>query len=70
VCNFDTYECDFDTNECGFQSHESNFDTYEYDTHECDNDRHECILCTQSVIFTCIVILTRTNVITTVTTKI
>jgi hypothetical protein len=57
---------------CGFHSHESNFGTHacEYDTHECDNDTHECDLYTQSIIFTLIVMLTRTNVITKLTTVI
>jgi hypothetical protein len=55
----------------GFHTHETKFDTYEceYDTHECDNDTHECNLCTQSEIYTRMVILTHTNVITTLTTE-
>jgi hypothetical protein len=58
--------------ESAFYTHESNFDTYafEYDTHECDNDTLECDFYTQSVISTIIGILTRTNMITILTTVI
>jgi hypothetical protein len=56
--------------ECSFRSHESNFDTYasEFDTYEWDNYTLEGDLYTQSVFSTRIVILIRTNVITTLKT--
>jgi hypothetical protein len=83
-CDSNTRECDFTRKvwfytqsvilhaECGFHSHESSFDTYayDYDTAKCDNDTHECYLCKQSIISTRIVFMTRTNVITTLTTDI
>jgi hypothetical protein len=58
--------------EYGFHTHESNFYTYasECDTHECDNDTLKCDFHTQSVISTHIVILTRKNANTILTTVI
>jgi hypothetical protein len=71
-CDFDTNECDYDTHDCDFNTHIRDFDTYEcdYDTYECENDTFECDFYMQSVISTRIVILTRTNVITTLLTVI
>jgi hypothetical protein len=54
--------------ECGCYSHKSSFDTVacKNDTHDCENDTQEC----ENDTHTSIVILTRTNVITTLATVI
>jgi hypothetical protein len=53
--------------ECALYTHESKLDTYvgEYDTHECAFYTFEIDSYTQSVIYTCNVILTGTTVIPT-----
>jgi hypothetical protein len=65
-------ECDFIRRVWFTHTHEINFDTYEceHDTHEYNYDTLECGLYTQNVISTRSMFLTRTKVITALTTVI